>query len=178
MRALALAALQGLEEIFRPGYSYKKAGVMLALLSDKKMLQGDLFIVIPSIKRTLETTPPLTGHPSIEGNYLGASRGKGKNRRPGFIPLYGGVARSAGVVRAACHAGAVSAFNCVNYYNELPVRNERSKKLMAAIDAVNGKYGRGVLSLAAVGTGKSGAMRADRLSQRYTTRWDELPIVE
>jgi hypothetical protein len=59
-----------------------------------------------------------------------------------------------------------------------PVRDERSKKLMAAIDAVNGKYGRGVLSLAAVGTGKSGAMRAERLSQRYTTRWDELPVVE
>jgi hypothetical protein len=68
-------------------------------------------MVIPSIKRTLETTPPLTGHPSIEGNYPGASHGKGKNRRLGFIPLYGWVARSAGVV---------SAFNCVNYYIPTP----------------------------------------------------------
>jgi hypothetical protein len=69
-------------------------------------------------KRTLATTPPLTGHPSIEGNYFGASRGKGKNRRPGFIPLYGGVlrtanTRSAGVVRAPCHSGAAS---CLIYY--------------------------------------------------------------
>jgi hypothetical protein len=61
-------------------------------------------IVISSINRTFATTPPLTGHPSIEGNYLGASRGKGKNRRPGFIPLHGGV---------ACHAGVVS---CLIYY--------------------------------------------------------------
>jgi hypothetical protein len=35
-------------------------------------------------KRTFETNPPLTGHTS--------------NQRLGFIPLYGGVARSAGGV--------------------------------------------------------------------------------
>jgi hypothetical protein len=64
-------------------------------------------IVISSINRTFATTPPLAGHPSIEGNCHGASRGKGKNRRLGFIPLYGGVARSAGVVRAARHAEVV-----------------------------------------------------------------------
>ncbi|MDR0234192.1 MAG: hypothetical protein LBI31_05255, partial [Zoogloeaceae bacterium] len=38
-----------------------------------------------------------------------------------YSPLWRGVlrtanARSAGVVRAACHAWVVSAFNCVNYY--------------------------------------------------------------
>jgi hypothetical protein len=76
------------------------------------------FIVIPSIKRTLETTPPLTGHPSIEGNKTDSSVFAFPARSARIIPLYGGVARSAGVVGAACHAGAVSAFNCVNYYKK------------------------------------------------------------
>jgi len=42
-RALAGAALQGLRAIYRPGYLYKKAGVMLMNLSPNTMLQGSLF---------------------------------------------------------------------------------------------------------------------------------------
>jgi len=36
-------ALLGLKAIFRPGYRYKKAGIMLSLLSDKASRQGSLF---------------------------------------------------------------------------------------------------------------------------------------
>ena len=36
-------ALLGLKAIFRPGYRYKKAGIMLTLLSDKAARQGSLF---------------------------------------------------------------------------------------------------------------------------------------
>ena len=40
---LTHAALKGLEAIFRAGYRYKKAGVLLTLLSDKNSWQSTLF---------------------------------------------------------------------------------------------------------------------------------------
>ena len=53
-----------------------------------------------------------------------------------------------------------------------------SAALMAAMDAVNAKHGRGTLFPAAVGVGRRGwGQRADRHSPRYTTRLDELPRV-
>ena len=42
-RVLTNAALKGLEAIFRAGYRYKKAGVLLTLLSDRDARQGTLF---------------------------------------------------------------------------------------------------------------------------------------
>lgn len=42
-RVLISAAFSGLVEIYRPGFRYKKAGVMLALLSDKDARQVTLF---------------------------------------------------------------------------------------------------------------------------------------
>lgn len=42
-RVLIQAALRGLKAIYRPGYRYKKAGVMLTLLSDQATQQGTLF---------------------------------------------------------------------------------------------------------------------------------------
>ena len=41
--ALTSAAIQGLATIYRPGFRYKKAGVMLTLLSDKANRQAVLF---------------------------------------------------------------------------------------------------------------------------------------
>lgn len=41
--ALAAAATEGLRAIFKPGYSYKRAEIMLADLSDKRVRQPDLF---------------------------------------------------------------------------------------------------------------------------------------
>jgi len=40
---LVLAALRGLECIYRPGFEYKKAGVMAALIPDKANRQVSLF---------------------------------------------------------------------------------------------------------------------------------------
>jgi hypothetical protein len=74
-------------------------------------------VVISSIKWTFATTPPLTGHPSLEGNKTEPSVFAVTARSAKIIPLYGGVARSAGVVRAACHARVLSAFSCVNDYD-------------------------------------------------------------
>jgi hypothetical protein len=85
-----------------------------------------------------ETTPALRAFavrstPSLEGNKTAPAFATCGNfphsathhlqrpipthaRSARIIPLYGGVARSAGVVRAACYAKVVSAFDCVNYY--------------------------------------------------------------
>ena len=54
---------------------------------------------------------------------------------------------------------------------------ERQARLMAVMDRVNRRFGRGTLFLAAEGTGRSWTMRQARRSPRYTTRWDELAVV-
>lgn len=103
-RALTTAALKGLRHIYRPGYSYKKCGVMLMELTTKLQRQETLF----------DDT---------------AARAK-------------------------------------------------SAKLMVAMDAVNSVWGRGTLRTGAAGMSKGWAMRSENRSPRYTTRWDELPMVK
>lgn len=100
---LTAAALKGLLAIFRPGFRYKKAGVMLTLLSDKDARQATLF--------------------------------------------------------------------------DDPTTREKSARMMAAMDAVNREFGRGTLRSGASGVAQRWAMRAGNRSPRYTTRWDELPVV-
>ncbi|WP_425320114.1 DUF4113 domain-containing protein [Phormidium tenue] len=53
-------------------------------------------------------------------------------------------------------------------------RQERSWELMEVIDALNQKFGSGTVRWATEGLRQGWRMRADRLTQRYTTRWDEL----
>ena len=101
--ALTSAALRGLAAIFRPGFRYKKTGVMLTLLSDKGARQATLF--------------------------------------------------------------------------DDPVARARSEKLMEAMDAINREFGRGTLRSGASGVVQRWAMRTENRSPRYTTRWDELPVV-
>lgn len=56
-----------------------------------------------------------------------------------------------------------------------PTRDpERSAKLMQALDAVNGRYGRGTLRPSGVAAKPAWGMRRERLSPRYTTEIDEL----
>lgn len=47
----------------------------------------------------------------------------------------------------------------------------RNERLMGMLDAINGRYGRGALRLAAEGVEKSWQMRRGNLSPRYTTEW-------
>lgn len=101
--ALTAAALKGLAAIYRPGYRYKKAGVMLTLLSDKAARQTTLF--------------------------------------------------------------------------DDPVAREKSERLMATMDAINREFGRGMVRAGASGVVQRWAMRSENRSPRYTTRWDELPVV-
>ncbi len=57
-----------------------------------------------------------------------------------------------------------------------PEEDARGKRLMAALDAVNAKWGHGALAPAACGIDKPWAMRQASRSPRYTTVWDELPV--
>jgi DNA polymerase V len=56
--------------------------------------------------------------------------------------------------------------------------DEKSAKLMVAMDAVNQRWGRQTLRMASQGYTAPWAMKQDRLSPRYTTRWNELLVVE
>ena len=58
-----------------------------------------------------------------------------------------------------------------------PTENIKSERLMATLDSVNQKFGRGALKLAASGVQNSWQMRRERLSPRYTTEWECLPVV-
>ncbi len=56
-------------------------------------------------------------------------------------------------------------------------RSPKSGALMAAMDRVNAKHGRGTLFPAAAGIERGWKLRAAQRSPRYTTRLDELPRV-
>jgi DNA polymerase V len=58
-----------------------------------------------------------------------------------------------------------------------PTALVRSDRLMAVMDAINGEFGREMLRSGSSGFKKRWAMRAENRSPRYTTRWDELPVV-
>ena len=53
---------------------------------------------------------------------------------------------------------------------------QRSQKLMATIDALNQRMGRGTIKLGTPSPGATWQLRCAKLSQRYTTHWDELPV--
>lgn len=54
--------------------------------------------------------------------------------------------------------------------------DSRGDALMAALDRVNAKWGRGTLTPAAAGIQRPWSMRQNRRSPRYTTSWSELPV--
>jgi DNA polymerase V len=59
-----------------------------------------------------------------------------------------------------------------------PVREtERQQRLMRVMDGVNREMGRDSLYFASQGIARAWGMRRAYLSRRYTTRWDELPVV-
>lgn len=101
---LAEAALYGLKRIFKQGYAYKKAGVMLTALIPANQVPVDLF--------------------------------------SGF---------------------------------EEP-ETQRARNLMATLDEINARMGRGTVRSAGEGMQKSWAMRSDNKSKAYTTDWAQLAI--
>jgi DNA polymerase V len=49
--------------------------------------------------------------------------------------------------------------------------------LMRAVDALNARWGRDTVTFAASGLGGAWRMRREMRSPRYTTVWEELPVV-
>ncbi len=104
-RRLLAAALQGLREIYREGFHYAKAGVILSELSAQGTDTLDLF--------------------------------------------------------------------------SMPEDTERQDRLMQALDAINGRYGKGAMApgVAGLRNPRSWSMRQGNKSPAYTTSWAELPHV-
>jgi DNA polymerase V len=57
------------------------------------------------------------------------------------------------------------------------VDRAKHKSLMNVLDKVNDRYGRGTLKFASMGDGKAWQIKQERLSRRFTTRLNELPVV-
>ncbi len=56
-------------------------------------------------------------------------------------------------------------------------QSAQSQQLMKVVDRINLRYGKHTLALANAGIEPAWAMKRDFLSPRYTTRWNELPVV-
>lgn len=54
---------------------------------------------------------------------------------------------------------------------------QRSGRLMAALDAINRTWGMNTATFAGAGIAQPWRMQSARRSPRYTTRWEELPVV-
>ncbi len=54
------------------------------------------------------------------------------------------------------------------------VDHAKQRRLMEAIDSINQRHGRATIRPLAMGYTHPWAMRQERLSRRYTTRWDEV----
>ncbi|MEL6911818.1 MAG: DUF4113 domain-containing protein [Cyanobacteria bacterium J06629_2] len=98
------AALRGLELIYRDGYEYKKAGVIMQGLQPENVRQGNVFL---------------------------------------------------------------------QDYNP-----NKQQKLIQTIDRLNSTMGRNTVFWGVSGTNKSWTTKRDNVSPRYTTLWDELPVVK
>jgi DNA polymerase V len=54
----------------------------------------------------------------------------------------------------------------------------KPKALMAAVDAVNGRMGKGSVSFGLTEPGQGWETRCSNRSPSWTTRWDEIPVVK
>ena len=57
-------------------------------------------------------------------------------------------------------------------------QDSRKQELMEILDRINDRWGRDTIHSAATGTDKPWKMKQEKKSPRFTTRWDELPIVK
>lgn len=98
--------------------------------------------------------------------------GLGRIYRPGFEYVKAGVALFGLAPSSGWQPGLFEA-------QGRAVERGRRIELMATMDQVNAKWGRGTLGPGAVGLreGRGWSMKRGAVSPRYTTRWDELPLV-
>lgn len=55
-------------------------------------------------------------------------------------------------------------------------KQNKSDNMMSVMDTINRKMGQGSMTIAASGISQRWAMRRDRISQNYTTDWNDLPV--
>jgi DNA polymerase V len=60
-------------------------------------------------------------------------------------------------------------------FDQVEVQSRQSDVVMAALDSLNARFGRDTVTVAAAGTQKRWVARAENRTQRFTTRWTELP---
>jgi len=60
-------------------------------------------------------------------------------------------------------------------FDRVEVQNRHSTAVMAALDALNKRFGLDTVTAAAAGTQKRWAARAENRTPRFTTQWSELP---
>jgi len=101
---LVKAALRTVDRLFRPGFAYKKAGVILQELSPQSITQQDLLVDVS--------------------------------------------------------------------------RFEVNQRVMTVMDSLNRQFGTGTIRYAVEGLSQGWRMRSDRRSPRFTTRWEELLVVQ
>ena len=56
--------------------------------------------------------------------------------------------------------------------------NKRVHELDRIVDALNRKFGRNAIRFGSMGVKQGWAMRQDKRSKKFTTRWDELPVAK
>lgn len=64
------------------------------------------------------------------------------------------------------------------FFEDAHAPDHRRDQLMNVLDEVNRRLGRGMIRFAAEGVRQDWRMRSQYRSMRYTTRWDELPLVK
>lgn len=85
--------------------------------------------------------------------------------RPGFAYKKAGVMLSRVVPETCRQAGLFE-------------RCRNDGKLMCALDRINSRWGRDTMQYAAAGLKKPWMFKREKLSQAYTTRWDQLPVAK
>ena len=53
----------------------------------------------------------------------------------------------------------------------------KSVRLMKTLDSINARYGAQALRVAATGTDQAWKMKSENVSPKYTSHWDQLPLV-
>ena len=89
------------------------------------------------------------------------------------IFLAGKSYKKAGVLVSGIVPKETSSTTLSLFAEEAPAAPERDGRIMQVMDAINKRYGSGAVRLAAENS-KSWKPHQERLSARYTTRWDDI----
>ncbi|MDO5680411.1 MAG: Y-family DNA polymerase [Pelistega sp.] len=168
---LTKLALRVLKAIYRSGFNYVKAGIMLMDLQSAQRGQLSLFAWDEGNEADELGGVNAGGIDDVVvGDPLGLRLVNSKSRmeRSGMI---------ANSISAPCTNKPQLGGTAANSQNQHNLRQGRDK-LMAVVDSVNQRYGQGMVKPASIGVHEKAHwyMRQERKTQGYTTNWNELLI--